>query len=84
MYTETDLNFTPHFERFDMLDEGVKFVRGFFQDSLPLLRERFLRENRKIAVLYADGVLWNIRAPFCVHCAAHCQSFGALFIFSQE
>ena len=60
MYTETDLNFTPHFERFDMLDEGVKFVRGFFQDSLPLLRERFLRENRKIAVLYADGVLWNI------------------------
>ena len=60
MYTETDFNFTPHFERFDMLDEGVKFVRGFFQDSLPLLRERFVRENRKIAVLYADGVLWNV------------------------
>merc|ERR1712032_1142770 len=38
-----------HFERFQMLDGGVFFVKGFFSDTLPVLREHLQGDGRRIA-----------------------------------
>lgn len=47
------------FKRVGQLDSGVYFVRGFFRDSLPVLREHMIKQDRMIAVLYADGDLFE-------------------------
>lgn len=48
-----------HFERFQMLDGNVVFVKGLFSESLPRLRRELGAEGRRIAVLYGDGDLFE-------------------------
>lgn len=45
-----------NFARFGLLDDGVKFVPGYFNESLPTVRDHGLR---KLAVLRVDGDLYS-------------------------
>merc|ERR1719428_552904 len=48
-----------HFERFQMLDENVRLVKGFFRQSLPVLRTHLQDEGRRISVLRGDGDMFE-------------------------
>jgi hypothetical protein len=48
-----------HFERFQMLDKNVIFVKGFFSYSLPVLRKHLKDEGRQISVLRGDGDMFE-------------------------
>ena len=48
-----------HFERFQMLDANVRFVKGFFARSLLVLRKHFQDEGRHISVLRGDGDMFE-------------------------
>jgi len=48
-----------NFARFNALDSQVFFVKGYFQSSLPLLRQRLKDEGRQIAVLRGDGDMFE-------------------------
>lgn len=48
-----------NFERFQMLDNNVLFVKGFFSQSLPVLRTHFQDEGRHISVLRGDGDMFE-------------------------
>lgn len=41
-----------HFERFDLLDDEVHFIKGWFHDTMPVLAEN---DPQEIAVLRLDG-----------------------------
>ena len=43
------------FKRYDLLDDGVQFHKGYFRDSLPKLRSELLNQKRKLALLRMDG-----------------------------
>jgi len=43
------------FKRYDLLDDGVQFHKGYFRDSLPKLRSELLSQKRKLALLRMDG-----------------------------
>jgi len=60
-YLEVSLDAVKnHFARFHLLQEKrVKFHRGYFQFSLPIVRQEFLRSGRKLAVLRLDGDMWE-------------------------
>ena len=45
-----------NFQRYGLLDDQVKFVKGFFNDTLPSIQTRGLK---KIAVLRVDGDLYQ-------------------------
>jgi hypothetical protein len=45
-----------NFKRFGLLDDSVKFVQGYFNDTLPTIRDRGLR---KISLLRVDGDLYS-------------------------
>ena len=45
-----------NFQRFGLLDEQVKFVKGYFNDTLPSIQQRGLKS---IAVLRVDGDLYS-------------------------
>jgi len=47
------------FERFQMLDSNVRFVKGFFSQSLPILRAHFQDEGRHISILRGDGDMFE-------------------------
>jgi 8-demethyl-8-(2,3-dimethoxy-alpha-L-rhamnosyl)tetracenomycin-C 4'-O-methyltransferase len=49
------------FERYGLLDSQVQFHKGFFNDSLPLVRRDFMAKRRGIALLRMDG---DMCAPF--------------------
>jgi len=55
--SQTDVE--DHFRRFQMLDERVHFVKGFFSASLPKLRVEFITKNIKLAVLRGDGDMFE-------------------------
>lgn len=49
-----------HFKIYDAWDEdAVVLWKGFFQESMPRLRESFIQTNRRIAVLRADGDMYE-------------------------
>jgi len=48
-----------NFKRFSVLDGNVKFIKGYFMYSLPLLRERFLKDGTQLAVLRGDGDMYE-------------------------
>jgi hypothetical protein len=49
-----------HFESFHAMDAAhVHFVKGFFQFSLPPLRQQFLKNDVKIAVLRGDADMYE-------------------------
>lgn len=63
-YTQVEDNF----RRFGLLSPHVRFVEGYFRDSLPICRSSFVAEGRRLALLridvdmyesYAD-VLYNL------------------------
>lgn len=43
------------FERYNLLDSQVNFHKGFFRDSLPLLRKELQMSGKKISLLRMDG-----------------------------
>ena len=47
------------FQRMGVLDENVFFMQGFFQRSMPLLRQSLLAEERSIALLYVDADMFE-------------------------
>jgi len=48
-----------NFKRFSVLDGNVEFIKGYFMRSLPLLRERFLKDGTQLAVLRGDGDMYE-------------------------
>ena len=46
-----------NFARFGLLDDQVKFVKGYFNDTLPTVRERY--GLSQIALLRIDGDLYS-------------------------
>ena len=48
-----------NFEEFFLLDNQVHFVEGYFVYSLPCLRNEFINNGRKLAVLRADGDMYE-------------------------
>ncbi|CAH1797887.1 unnamed protein product, partial [Owenia fusiformis] len=48
-----------HFEEFFLLDEMVHFIQGYFMYSLPCLRKTLAEKDRKIAILRADGDMYE-------------------------
>ncbi|CAH1798105.1 unnamed protein product [Owenia fusiformis] len=48
-----------HFDEFFLLDETVHFIQGYFVYSLPCLRKTLTERNNKIAVLRADGDMYE-------------------------
>lgn len=47
------------FRQLGLLDDGVAFHKGFFQQSLPPLRKQLLAEKKSIAVLRMDGDMFE-------------------------
>jgi hypothetical protein len=45
-----------NFKRFGLLDDRVKFIQGYFNDTLPTIRDHGLR---KISILRVDGDLYS-------------------------
>ena len=48
-----------NFEAVQISLERVHFVKGYFQQSLPVLRDRFRKEGMKLAVLRGDGDMYE-------------------------
>ena len=48
-----------NFEEFFLLDNQVHLVEGYFVYSLPCLRNEFINNGRKLAVLRADGDMYE-------------------------
>ena len=48
-----------NFEEFFLLDNQVHFVEGYFVYSLPCLRNEFVNNRQKLAVLRADGDMYE-------------------------
>ena len=48
-----------NFEEFFLLDNQVHFVEGYFVYSLPCLRNEFINNGKKLAVLRADGDMYE-------------------------
>eukprot|EP00401_Gymnodinium_catenatum_P065565 CAMPEP_0117461110 /NCGR_PEP_ID=MMETSP0784-20121206/2354_1 /TAXON_ID=39447 /ORGANISM="" /LENGTH=365 /DNA_ID=CAMNT_0005254803 /DNA_START=1 /DNA_END=1099 /DNA_ORIENTATION=+ len=48
-----------NFQRFHAYDDSVHFVKGYFNLSLPVLKQRLEREGRKIMVLRGDGDMYG-------------------------
>lgn len=48
-----------NFNHVGVLDGGVRFVRGYFRYSLPVLRREFLSSKRHIAVLRGDADMFD-------------------------
>lgn len=47
------------FRQLGLLDDGVAFHKGFFQNSLPVVRQQLMQSNRPIAVLRMDGDMYE-------------------------
>jgi hypothetical protein len=50
---------SANFNRFGLLDNTVRFVKGYFIQSLPVLRTHFQHEGRNISILRADGDMFE-------------------------
>jgi len=48
-----------NFEQCQVYDNNVKFVKGYFQDSLPVLREEFQQAGKQLAVVRGDGDMFE-------------------------
>ena len=48
-----------NFEEFFLLDNQVQLVEGYFVYSLPCLRNEFINNGKKLAVLRADGDMYE-------------------------
>ena len=49
-----------NFEEFFLLDNQVHLVEGYFVYSLPSLPNEFMNNGKKLAVLRADGDMYEI------------------------
>lgn len=47
-----------NFRRFNVLDESVHFVKGYFTDTLPSLKREMEQKGRRIALLRGDGDMY--------------------------
>jgi len=48
-----------HFSMFNVLDSGVMFVQGYFNDSMPTLRSHLQRFDSSISILRLDGDMYQ-------------------------
>ena len=48
-----------NFQNYNLLNERVVFVSGFFKYSMPLLKEHLVKEDRKISLLRLDGDMYE-------------------------
>jgi len=48
-----------NFKKFQALDSNVLFRKGFFSETLPIIRQELMNQGRKLAVLRGDGDMYE-------------------------
>lgn len=55
------------FKAFSVLDHHAKFIKGYFVDTMPILRSEMMRSKRTISVLRLDGDMYESTMDVLCH-----------------